>query len=830
MIKSVVKISILSVLVGLCSLRVSISEESFVAATNYGQLPLYFVPNEGQVDEEALFYAKTSHYTLWMTKDGLIFDRLHREEKEIGKNLVPHHSLRCEPQDYSYSRDISRMHFCDAEPDTELIPIEITGHRVNYFTGKDRSDWRTGLRASKGVLYRGLYSNVDLKIYGVEKQIEYDFVVRPGGDVSDIRFAYRDAQKTEIDKNGNLRVKIKSVDISKSSKTDSSQESTAISEFTHQKPNCYQVIDGKKIKIDASFRKIADNTYTFEVAPYNKAYDLVIDPLVMTYSTYLGGSANDRGDGIAVDHSGAAYITGSTQSTDFPSQSPYQAANAGAYDVFVTKIDPTGTALIYSTYLGGSEDDGGRSITVDSTGAAYITGKTESSNFPTHNPIYGTYNGGSYGDAFIAKLSPTGADLVYSTYLGGTDSDYAADIAIDSEGAAYITGTTASSDFPTLNAFQATHAGRYDVFVIKIDPSGMVLVYSTFLGGEYWEDGMGIAVDSQNEACVTGYTNSDDFPTLNPIVDYKYDDIFITKLDSSGSALIFSSCLGDWDSDGGTAIAIDEDDAIYVTGYTTTADLPWGHPTDAFVVKLPPSGGSIDYLYQWGSGSWYKVSGQGIAVDGEGAAYVVASDYPLDPYPGESADTFIAKINSNGDARVYKKYLVGSDEEWGYHIALDSERDVYVTGRTDSLDFSTQDPIQGSLAGGDDAFVSKLPGDLKLDIKANGSDGPIMINTGDILVVTVELRPGPLIGYDADWGLAAKTPLGWYHYDKDLGWLPGGVIPLQRTLVDIPEREVLDMPGLPVGNYTFYFGVDTNMDGAITWEMIYLDMVKVQVN
>jgi hypothetical protein len=317
----------------------------------------------------------------------------------------------------------------------------------------------------------------------------------------------------------------------------------------------------------------------------------------LVYSTYLGGSGEDIGNGIAVDSSGNAYVTGGTSSSDFPTMNPLQPANGGAPDAFVTEINTTGSALVYSTYLGGSSGDGGFGIAVDGSGNAYVTGGTSSTDFPTMNPLQPA-NGGGLSDAFVAKLNPMGSALVYSTYLGGSGWDWGNGIAADSSGNAYVTGFTYSTDFPTMNPLQAANGGRgdSDAFVAKLNATGSALVYSTYLGGSSSEEGNGIAADTLGNAYVTGYTSSTDFPTMNPLqpANGGGEDAFVAKLNATGSALVYSTYLGGSGSDWGLGIAVDSSGNAYVTGYTESANFPTVNPLqpayggggDAFVAEI----------------------------------------------------------------------------------------------------------------------------------------------------------------------------------------------------------------------------------------------------
>jgi hypothetical protein len=340
------------------------------------------------------------------------------------------------------------------------------------------------------------------------------------------------------------------------------------------------------------------NAFVAKLAPAGDA---------LVYSTYLGtGSTADMGvGGIAVDASGAAYVTSDTQSSIFPTQSAYQATLRGSSNAFVTKLAAGGNALVYSTYLGGAGKDQGAAIAVDGSGSAYITGSTGSYNFPTTKTAYQTALRGA-GNAFVTKLSPAGNALVYSTYLGGSGGDGGVGIALDSHLSAYITGSTNSTDFPTQSPVQATYqGGNLDVFVTKLSPAGDALLYSTYLGGAHDDSGYGIAVDASGSAYVTGSTGSSNFPTqsaFQPAIAGNFN-AFVTELSPSGNSLVYSTFLGGSKADGGHAIALDEAGSVYITGGTSSTDFPTtpsayqpsfytnGNPTitdtDVFVAKIP---------------------------------------------------------------------------------------------------------------------------------------------------------------------------------------------------------------------------------------------------
>ena len=403
----------------------------------------------------------------------------------------------------------------------------------------------------------------------------------------------------------------------------------------------------------------------------------------LVYSTYLGGSVSEQGNAIAVDSSGDAYVTGSTCSSDFPTASPIQSSLKGVCDGFVTELNPTGSGLVYSTFLGGSGatesgtdlSDAGTGIAVDSSDAAYVTGGTWSTDFPTTSPIQG-YGGGE--DAFLSKLSASGSAMVYSTYLGGSAQDQGNAVAVDSSGNAYVTGFTLSSDFPTASAFQASNnATTYGTaFVAKMNSAGSALVYSTYLGGSTMDSGAGIAVDSSGNAYLTGATWSSNFPTLNPLQatnrsQYGGSNAFVSKLNAAGSALVYSTYLG------GS-----------------------GHSSGA----APSPGGDSAY---------------GIAIDSSGVAFVAglsgSPDFPTlnaiqsANNSANQSTAFVACLNSAGSALAYSTYLGGTGNDQANAIAIDASDDAYVAGTTTSTNFPTQNPFQSTPGGAFAAQISTPP-------------------------------------------------------------------------------------------------------------------------
>jgi len=675
-------------------------------AQAYGKLPMAFEANTGQTDEQVKFIARGAGYSLFLTPTESVF-LLSREPSRTvnGSEDKP---------------AVLRMKLVGANAGATGQGMDEMETKVNYFIGNDSSKWRTGISTFKRVRFRQVYPDIEAVYYGNQQQLEYDFVVAPGAHTQDITVRFEGADKAEVNATGELSLFL------------------GEEQIRQPRPKLYQEVLGKRCNVEGRYVIKGDSQIGFAVGDYDARLPLVIDP-VLPYSTYLGGNGDETGNSIAVDSAGNAYVTGSTRSTNFPTANAFQHTFVGVQDVFVTKFNPAGSALVYSTYLGGSAADYGQGITVDSAGNAYVTGFTASTNFPTANALQGTSGGNA--DAFVTKLNPTGSVLVYSTYLGGSFTDYGYGIAVDSAGSAYITGETNSANFPTAHAFQGTLGGgtpgsHPDAFVTKLNPAGSALVYSTYLGGSgnnfyNGEDvGTGIAVDSAGNAYVTGWTQSWNFPTANAfqgaIGGPGYDDAFVTKFNAAGSALVYSTYLGGSDTDEGVGIAVDSAGNAFITGVTRSTNFPTAHAFqntnhgdyDAFVTKFNPAGSALVYsTYLGGNALDY---GLGIALDSAGNAHIVgqttsnnfptANAFQSTNHGGPlSYDAFVSKFNPAGSALVYSTYLGGADDDQGYAIAIDSGGNAYITGGTWSADFPIANAFQNVPRGGDtDAFVAKI--------------------------------------------------------------------------------------------------------------------------
>jgi hypothetical protein len=657
------------------------------SSPDFGRIPLYFIPNQGFAPPEVLFMIKASRYTLSLTKEGLSLS-VQRQNARDGREETS-----------------SRLVFLGTNPQTRLDGADSDGHRVNYFIGSDPARWRTDVPTWRAALYRDLYPDIDLKVYGVEKTIEYDWIVRPGGDLKSIRFKAGDRDGVRMDAEGNLLV------------------STAFGDLVHRKPTAYQSIGGRRISVAAFFERRGPESFGFRIGPYDRRHDLIIDPIV--YSTFLGGNGFDNGYGIAIDNTGAAYVVGTTSSSGFPLKNPIDNTRNGSFDVFVTKLAPAGNALAYSTFLGGRDSEDGYAIAVDATGCAYITGKTLSADFPVKAGYDSALNGSM--DVFVTKLAPAGNSIVFSTYLGGSNAEIGRGIAVDKNKAVYVVGFAGSANFPMKNAFDNSFNGNGDVFVTKFAPSGASLVYSTFLGGHDGDDGNAIAVDQYGSAYVTGFTASDDFPmkkaydtTLGSTI-----DAFVTKFNPSGKTLAYSTYLGGGGiNEYGWGIAVDRKGSAYVAGQTDSPDFPVVNAFDptfnpskemeCFLTKFSPAGSTLAYsTYLGGKGDDRAFA---VAVTADGVACLTGStsskDFPThNAFAGSlhgSADVFVTKFAETGKALLFSTYLGGGSWEEGRAIAIRSNGEVVVTGTTTSADFPRKNPFDNSYNFNDDVFVAKL--------------------------------------------------------------------------------------------------------------------------
>ena len=797
---------------------------------SYGKLPLSFEANQGQTDSRVKFLSRGSGYALFLTSREAVLalkaGPLARPAASQKADLARLQEVSADTA--SVRSSVLRMSLVGANPAPAISPEDELPGRSYYFIGNDPKKWHSDVPNYAKVQYEDVYPGVNLVYYGNQGQLEHDFVVAPGADPKAILIRFQGARKLRIDDRGDLVVDV------------------GDGQVRLLKPEIYQEASGVRREIAGGYVLKGARLVSFQVAAYDADKPLVIDP-VLRYSTYLGGTGGDEGFGIAVDSSGNAYVTGLTESSNFPTVNPLPAPNdalQGIVTAFVSKLSFSGSTLrlVYSTYLGGSLIDEGTAIAVDSSGNAYVTGFTKSTNFPTVNPLPAPNNAlqSVGGNAFVSKLSFSGSSLslAYSTYLGGSFADEGTGIAVDSSGNAYVTGFTQSANFPTVNPLPPpgnAPPGLFGVtaFVSKLSFSGstLSLAYSTYLGGSRPDEGNAIAVDSSGNAYVTGLTESTDFPTVNPLAAPNnalqgFVNAFVSKLSFSGStlSLAYSTYLGGSHIDEGLGIAVDSTGNAYVTGFTQSANFPMVNPLpapnnalqgfqNAFVSKLSFSGSTLSLVYSTYLGGSGSDQGFGIAVDSSGNAYVAGStqstNFPtVNPLPAPNnalqstaGNAFVSQLSFSGStlSLPYSTYLGGSSFDQGRGIAVDPSGNAYVTGFTGSANFPTVNPLPAPnnvLQGGVNAFVARITSRSSTSTTVASSANPSVFGQSVTFTATVSPESG------------SGTPTGTVSFNDGAATLSTGTLSSGQASFTTSS--------LSVGshNITAAYGGDSNFTGS----------------
>jgi uncharacterized repeat protein (TIGR01451 family) len=814
--------------------------------SSYGKLPLQFEANQGQQPAQVKFLSRGQDYTVFLTPDGAVLSlRKVGHQIRIDKAGPPVSEPKLEA-----AADL-RLNLEGANPAVKLTGAGPLPGAVNYFTGKDPAKWRTNVTTYSKVRYEQVYPGIDLVFYGNQRQLEYDFVLAPGSTPDAIRLSVEGAERTSVDPaTGDLVLQ------------------AAGQEIRFHKPVVYQpeAEDAPRQEVNGRFHvghanHASKDQVTFEVASYDHARTLVVDP-VLAYSTFLGGSSEDYATAVAVDKSGNAYVSGYTCSSNFPttpgSYRPTQPVhgsgtgcngvlNNSGSDVFVAKLNPAGTALIYSTYLGGSYYDDPTSIAVDSAGDAYVAGITGSFDFPvtnssvcapvninTGNCVFAVESScsptGSDLSGFVTKLNPAGSALLWSTFIGGTGQDYISAMALDSSGDVYVaanTNSTVGGDIfcvgnPQVNYAWPTTASAYQTVepatgwqtnphqaFTKFSADGSTMLYSTLFGpatnptvstggGAYFTS---IAVDSAGKAYIGGGTTASTFPTTPgayqtvcaACLNQENQDGFIVAFDpsQSGSAsLVFSTFLGgNGNSPAGTGcpypdgvygIALDRSDDIYVTGSACSVDFPTTagayqrtdpkptgdcNTSNAFLAKLNSTGSTLEHsTFLNGPSCFGRAAGYGVSVDSAGNAYVAGftndAAFPtVNPLqaPGNGG-VFVAEFNKTASQLLFSTTLGFGGTDTGYGIHADNYGNIYVAGITSGTLFPTTTGAVQTTYGGDfdDAFVTRIAltqADLSV---TNGA--PTTVLTGTNLTYTIVVtNKGPNTAYVVTLGDSVPT-------------------------------------------------------------------------
>jgi hypothetical protein len=689
----------------------------------YKQFPLSFEPNQQQTNEEVKFLARGEGYILFLTEKDAVFT--------LGK---------------AHKAAVLRMSLLEANANPSFTGMEELPGKSNYFIGNQPEHWHTNIPNYRKVAERGIYPGIDLVYYGTQRQLEYDYVISPGTSPSKIQIAFEGAKNLHIDARGDLLLSV-----------------AGENDVRLHKPIAYQQIGDEKRLVAANYILNGNGSVQFGVGAYDSSRTLIVDP-ILAYSTYLGGSGIDNATSIAIAPDNTAFVAGSTVSSDFPTVHALQANDGGGpdfpEDAFVSKISSDGSTLLYSTFLGGENEDAANGIAVDNFGDAFVTGFTLSPHYPVSTGAFDTLCGGDgacgatfdggflVSNAFVTELNPAGSALIYSTFFGYFENVKGQSIAIDSNNNAYLTGSTTANFVPTVVitppklppppfpitacAFQSTFGGgSTNAFIAKIDATGTSVLYSSYLGGNTEDVGHGIALDSAANAYITGLTYSTNFPTTGGALQAAFGgagDGFAAKVNTNASgaaSLIYSTYIGGSGLDQGNGIAVDSTGNAYIAGQTDSAAFGFT-PTgtfqtafngegDAFVAKLGTTGALSYFTYLGGTKA---DAATGIAVDSLDNVYVtgstVSTDFPTSgavfqpTYGGGNADSFVAKLDPAGATLVYSSFLGGTNTELATGIAVDTAGSAYVTGQTCSLDFPLSNPLQSNPGGNCDAYVAKV--------------------------------------------------------------------------------------------------------------------------
>jgi len=660
--------------------------------------PLVFEPNRGQAASEFQWIGRGAGFRLGITSDGATIEFRDRAGAAPSKPLFPNASQVAKSSTRQKTQStLVKLHLSGSSG-WKPAGVSPTGGISNYFIGNTPAGWHTDIPQYAQVKATSVYNGVDLVFHGNESALEYDFVVAPGANPKQIQLQFEGAASLQVDKaSGDLVV-----------------ATSSGAELRHAQPKIYQEAGGKKTSVKGGFQVLKGDTAGFTLEKYDPKRPLVIDPTI-SFVTFLGGSDTDEANAVAVDGLGNTYVTGQTYSGKFNVVGGVvQSGKSGDSDAFVTKLG-TGGNIVFSTFLGGGDDEAGNGIAVDASGV-YIGGQTGSDDFPVKQP-YQFARKGDY-DVFVTKLSPLGNRLVYSTYLGGSDGENGGAIAVDASQSAYVAGFTTSKDFPATNGYEY-FPGDGDFapingFVAKFSPNGVSLVYATYLGGSSIDSISAIAVDSSLSAYVTGETLSTDFPFAGyqSTVFSGKSSAFLTKLSPAGDSLIYSTSLG-VETTIGTGVSVDPAGNAYVAGTFCSPCLDTS-PNLAFVTKFSP-GGKILYS-KFLAGTDGSTSAFAIATDAAGDTYVVGSTSsttfpgapPITPNPTAG---FLVKLDKDGNGPLYTVFLgaqiSGVAVVKPHSVVLPTYPIIYTAGYRFA---------GGTAASNEDAFVVKL------------SEAPVIVN------------------------------------------------------------------------------------------------------
>jgi hypothetical protein len=662
-------------------------------AFDHPKLPVTFEPNQGQAASDVRYLSRNSNSTVLLEVTGLTFLlKGHRED------TIP---------------DALQLHLVGANSAPQIQPGPLAPSVSNYFLGRDHDQWHVNVPNYSQLTYRSTYPGIDLVYYSRQGLMEYDFIVAPGSDPNLIRMQFSGARHVSLDADGGVSFGLVhhrlTMNLPFAYQTIRGVRHPVDARFVRTARNEYGFRLGN---YDRSKELIIDPTLTYstflggsddegifgigfdpegniyvagETSSINfpdrhaaqphlgGSYDAFVSKFDHTgkhliYSTYLGGSNYDHAVGISVDEKGSVVLAGLTNSSDFPVVHPYQPNLGGSYDGFIARLAPSGAELVFSTYIGGTQFDGINDVAQDKAGNIYIAGSTSSSDFPVSSRAFqrvcdqGFIPDVCTSDAFIAKFNPTGSELLYSTYLGGSAYDTGAALAVDDTGAVYVAGQSSSRNFPTADPFQASLAGYANAWLTKISPDGEALLYSTYLGGNQFDAVNGIAVDPTHHAYLTGFTSSTNFPIHHPVQSSLLGQLngFVAKFSESGTALDYSTYLGGNNQTYPFRISVDPTGAASVIGFTSSTNFPTIDPIQA-------------------------------------------------SFKGGAEDAFLSRFKPDGSGLAFSTYLGGTGDEYGYAITTDLTGALWIGGSTSSTNYPMVRAYQPKYGGGPfDAFLSRV--------------------------------------------------------------------------------------------------------------------------
>jgi hypothetical protein len=741
-------------------------------AASYGNLPLSFEANQGQADPRARFLSHGNGYSLLLTDTAAVLELSKldpaSDRLSASKTAGVNREALAKTRRVAMKTDVVRMELTGARHNSRAVGDDPLPGKSNYFVGSDSTKWHTDIPTYAKVKYSDVYPGVDLVYYGNQRQLEYDFIVAPGGSAKAVKVHFAGASRLKLNADGDLAVVARDTEIA------------------FHKPVLYQQKDGQRQPVEGKFTLLGENIVGFQIGDYDHSRELVIDP-VLAYSTYTPASST-----VAVDSYGDAYaLMAGPLITGNPAAPTYGAYQKGL-GIQVTKLNPAGTAAVYTAYFGFTGYTGGpfplTALTVDGPGNAYITGETSSANFPVTSGAFQTKLKGSE-NAFVTKLNPSGSALVYSTFLGGSSSDYGQGIAVDSNGNAYVVGGASSTDFPvTPGAFQTVGTGGG--FVTKLNSTGSALIYSTYLGGGGTE-GIWVAIDAAGHAYVSGACYGCDFPVTPGAFDtdpnkYNFAGLggFVAKLNPAGSALAYGTYFPPG------PIAVDGEGNAYIGGdltedstFTTTPGAFQETTQDninvGFISKLNPSGTALVYsTYLGGSGSR---SGDGsgvysIALDATGDVFVTGltadPDFPTTSNAFQQTNNgqiygnaFVTELNPAGSALIYSTFLGGSGfGDTGYSLVLDGLGNVYVAGQANSSNFPVTPGAYSTVSSYRNGFVSKFVFNGATTTTVTSDSNPALVGSNVTFIAQVVSdqnsgTPGGLVEFHIDGTLATAASL-----------------------------------------------------------------------